>query len=342
MKILIIGGTRFMGPHVVRSLASAGHEVAVFHRGETPAELPGNVTEILGDRNNLRDFAGPIRAFAPEIVLDMMLLNELQAKELVKVTAGVARRLVVAGSCDVYLRYDLLRGVESGAPDSARVTEESELRRRLYPYRSEVADEKDLLYNYDKIPVERAVMSQERIEGTVLRLPVVYGPGDYRHRFYSYLRRMSDNRPAILIGASQAALKITRGYSENCAAAIALAVMNEKSAGRIYNVGELQPLPEREWIGRLAGITGWTGNIIELPEEDLPKHLHTDMQCRHHLDIDTSRLREELGFAEPVDSDEALRRTTGWELANPPEKDDFETEYAAEDVIIAAAGADRE
>jgi nucleoside-diphosphate-sugar epimerase len=37
MRILVIGGTRFMGPHIIGSLCAAGHEVSVFHRGQTRA-----------------------------------------------------------------------------------------------------------------------------------------------------------------------------------------------------------------------------------------------------------------------------------------------------------------
>lgn len=40
MRILIIGGTNFIGPPVVCQLGAMGHEVTVFHRGKTKAELP--------------------------------------------------------------------------------------------------------------------------------------------------------------------------------------------------------------------------------------------------------------------------------------------------------------
>jgi len=335
VRVLIIGGTRFMGPHIVRDLVSRGHEIAVFHRGETSSVLPDTVTELFGDRDRLQEFTGKIRGFEPKVVLDMMLLNEKQALTLVEVLSGVARRLVVASSCDVYWNYDLLRGVESGPVKSARVTEDSRLREKIYPYRNEVKDENDRLYNYDKILVERVVMAQSDPIGTALRLPVVYGPGDYRHRFYNYLRRMKDNRPAILIGEQHAQLRITRGYCENCAAAISLAVTEEEAAGRIYNIGEEQSLPERVWIEHLASIVGWQGEIITRPESDLPEHLKSDMQCCHHLDIDTGRVRSELGFKEPVSRETALRRTIDWELDNPPKQVSIETEYEAEDKIIA-------
>jgi nucleoside-diphosphate-sugar epimerase len=61
MRILVIGGTRFMGPHIIRSLCAAGHEVSVFHRGQTRAALPGEVKEILGNRDCLPEYASDFR-----------------------------------------------------------------------------------------------------------------------------------------------------------------------------------------------------------------------------------------------------------------------------------------
>ncbi|MFM9735660.1 NAD-dependent epimerase/dehydratase family protein, partial [Streptomyces niveiscabiei] len=88
--------------------------------------------------------------------------------------------------------------------------------------------------------------------GTVLRLPMVYGPGDRQHRLWSYLKRMDDRRPAILMGATQARWRTTRGYVENVAAAIALAVTDDRAAGRIYNVAELDAPEEAEWAQQIA------------------------------------------------------------------------------------------
>ena len=50
MRVLVIGGTNFIGPHVVRALLAAGHEVTVFNRGKTDADLPAAVTRLTGDR----------------------------------------------------------------------------------------------------------------------------------------------------------------------------------------------------------------------------------------------------------------------------------------------------
>ena len=56
MKILVIGGTNFIGPCVVRQLLKMGHEVTVFNRGQTQTELPEDVKWIKGDRHHLLEY----------------------------------------------------------------------------------------------------------------------------------------------------------------------------------------------------------------------------------------------------------------------------------------------
>jgi nucleoside-diphosphate-sugar epimerase len=330
----MIGGTRFIGPGVARRLAEAGHQVTLFHRGQTRASLPESIDHLLGDRDDLGDFASEIQRLNPEVVIDMMLLSEKQATDLMSVVSGVARRVVVISSCDVYQRYDLLRGVEEGPVEATRVTEDSPLRTKYYPYRDMVDDKNDRLYDYDKILAERVVISSRESRATVLRLPVVYGPNDYQHRFAAHLRRMLDNRPAILLEEGEAEWRITRGYSENCAEAIVAAATSDVAADRIYNVGEPGALAEEVWVSRIADIVGWSGEILRLPNTELPKHLQSDICSRHHLEVDTGRIRQELDFTEPVGPDEALRLTLAWERENLPENESLAAEYEAEDLVL--------
>jgi nucleoside-diphosphate-sugar epimerase len=92
--------------------------------------------------------------------------------------------------------------------------------------------------------VEEAVMDDPAIPGTVLRLPMVYGPGDPLHRFFPLLKRFADGRSFILLADDLAAWRGPRGYVENVAHAIALAATSDQAAGRIYNVCEEPTLSE--------------------------------------------------------------------------------------------------
>ena len=72
MRILIIGGTSFIGPHLVTQLQSAGHDVTVFHRGQTDNFHEGAAAKILGDRKNIDLSATALMGVAPNVVVDMI------------------------------------------------------------------------------------------------------------------------------------------------------------------------------------------------------------------------------------------------------------------------------
>jgi uncharacterized protein YbjT (DUF2867 family) len=101
MRILVIGGTRFLGPHAVRRLVQWGHDVTIFHRGQTETHLPDDVRHVHGDFGSFADHVDALRRLSPEIVLDMVPFREEDAQR-VKAFKGVARRVVVISSGDVH------------------------------------------------------------------------------------------------------------------------------------------------------------------------------------------------------------------------------------------------
>ncbi|NUN50794.1 MAG: NAD-dependent dehydratase [Candidatus Brocadiae bacterium] len=332
MRALVIGGTAFMGPHVVRGLAALGHEVAVFHRGKTPADLPSGAREILGDRRAIGESAPALRAFRPDVVVDMVLLSEDDVRGVHSVLGGVAGRLVAVSSVDAYRAYGVLIGVEGGEPEPAPLREEAPLRACRYPFRGKVPG-MDL---YDKVLVERAALGFAEMSATVLRLPMVHGPGDRQRRVREFLAPMDRGRKAILLDAAAAAWEGCRGYVENVAAAIVLAAVDARAAGRVYNVAEPVSRSQREWVAGIAAAAGWGGRTVELPAARLPERLRAGMNTAQSLAVDSSAIRRELGYREEVAWDEGLRRTVAWERAHPPAAPPPDSEADAEEDAILA------
>jgi len=234
----------------------------------------------------------------------------------VRALAGLATRLVVASSADVYRAFGLVQRIESGAPQPMPVGEDSPLRTTLYPYRTMQAD--DRTREYEKIDVEREAQSNRDLQATILRLPAVYGPGDYQHRLWPYLSRMLDSLPAIPIDEGLAGWRSTRGYVDDVVEALVLAAVHPAAAGRIYNVGERDTLTERAWIERIASAAGWSGRVVSVEPQHVPPSLRLPFDWQHHLVVDTTRIRRELGYAERIDPITAMTRTVKWERANPP------------------------
>jgi nucleoside-diphosphate-sugar epimerase len=335
MKVFVLGGTGFVGRHIVQRLHAGGHEVVVFHRGPTRCELPPAVHTILGDRQDLISFTGEVERFGPDVIIDVIPYTEAQARNVMQTFRGLARRIVALSSGDVYRNYDGLRRVGSEPPDPCPLAEDAPLRWNLYSYRTQASSPADWKFDYEKILVERVVLGDSDLPGTILRLPMVYGPGDSHRRLFSYLKRMDDGRSSILLPEGQAGWRWTRGYVENVAAGVAHAAVDERAAGRVYNVGEAKASTEAAWIRRIGRASGWDGEVVPLPAPLLPAGMVPDLDWRYGLETDTSLLRDQLGFVEPVAEDEALRRSVEWERQHPPEQVPPETfDYAAEDAAL--------
>jgi nucleoside-diphosphate-sugar epimerase len=338
MRLLVIGGTGFIGRHVVSALERDGHDVVVFHRG---VKSSGAAREIIGDRRRLSDHRAQLRLLQPDVVVDLVLSSGRQAREVVDVFRGAARRVVAVSSCDVYRACGVLHGSEPGPLEPVPLTESSALRTKLQTYPPDRIAMLQQVFGwlddeYDKIPVEREILADRELACTVLRLPMVYGPGDPLRRFLPIVKRVADGRRAILFEEKFAAWRGPRGYVENVAAAIALATTSERAAGRIYNVGEHDQPSEIEWARRIASAMQWTGQFVTLPRERMPPQLVMPGNTDQHWTISTARIREELGYAEPVAQDEAIRRTIAWERANPTESSPHAFDYWAEDQAAAA------
>jgi nucleoside-diphosphate-sugar epimerase len=340
MRILLVGGNGFIGRFVLAALQQQGHTLAVFHRGTRA--LPAGVEEIRGDRNQLSPSGQDLRHVAADVVIDVVISSASQAEELMNIFRGTARRVVMLSSIDVYRAVGISHGTENGPLQEVPLTEESDVRRRLHPYPAESLQHLRKIFawvtdDYDKIPAERVVMNDHKLPGTVLRLPMVYGPGDLLRRFYPVVKRIADGRRHIIFPETLAAWRSPRGYVENVAAAIALAATDDRSARRVYNVCEEPAFSELAWAQKIAAEMQWDGDFVVLPLERTPRHLLQPGNAAQHWTASSARIRQELGYREPVPIEEAIRRTIAWERENPPIGAPMaQFDYPAEDAALAA------
>ncbi len=281
MRVLIVGGTRFIGAHAARQFVEDGADVTVFHRGRTEGPLPASVRHIRDASAEYPIGRYPAGITGPDwdVVVHMVMMGEADARAAVETFRGRAGRLVMISSGDVYRAYGRLTRHEPGPPDPMPLTEEAPLRSVLYPYRSQAKSLGAYAYDYEKIVAETVVRETTDLPATILRLPKVYGPED------------NAGLDTIYAFASQPHWRWTHGHVDNVARAIVLAATHPVAGGRTYNVGE-EPTPTMgERLGRLP--------LREAPPAP-PFFYEQDIV------YDTRRIRAELGFAEVVDEMQAM------------------------------------
>lgn len=282
MRVLVVGGTRFIGAHAARQLAEAGAQVTVFHRGKSEAALPARIAHIrdpLAEYPILR-FPDAVRGRDWDVVVHMVMMGEADAQATADAFDGRIGRLVMISSGDVYRAYGRLTGHEPGPLEPVPLTESAPLRATFYPYRAMAGKLGNYAYDYEKILAER-VMQAARTPSVILRLPKVYGPED------------NANLATVYGFAGQPRWRWTHGHVDNVARAIVLAAMHPKAEG-IYNVGEAHTPTMGE---RLAHLPLSSEPAAPLP----PFNFAQDMVC------DTTRIRDALGFAEVVEAAAAMR-----------------------------------
>lgn len=336
MNILLIGGTGFIGRYVVERLVSAGHNVTVLHRGNTAPFLPHAAHQIRGDANRLGELRSDLGKIAPDVAVNFILSSARQTNEMMNTLSGVARRVVILSSMDVYRACGVLHETESGGLQELPLTEDSELRTQPAYTPQQMETGKKLFAwmddDYEKIAVERIALSDPSLPATVLRLPMIYGPGDHLHRFYPLIKRIKDGRKKILFEEDAGCWRASKGYVENVADAIVLATTSDAANGRIYNVAEEDTLTELKWADLVAKEMQWDGEFVLLPATRTPAHLRNPGNLKQHWVASSRRFRQEFGYREQITRVQAVQRTIEWELNHPPaDVPEALFNYAAED-----------
>jgi 2'-hydroxyisoflavone reductase len=180
LEILVLGGTGFIGPHLVRYAVSRGHKVTIFTRGQRNAELPASVERLVGDRNGKLD---SLKGRRWDVVIDDSATNPLwveQSTDLLKDSGAY----MFTSSTGVYYPY-LTRGLDENLA-----------------VRTEQKDPKDgsEAFGVNKAKCEAQVMKVFGNRGMVVRPTYIVGPGDTTDRFPYWPVRLSKGGEVLAPG----------------------------------------------------------------------------------------------------------------------------------------------
>jgi 2'-hydroxyisoflavone reductase len=179
LRILILGGTGFTGPHQVRYALSRGHQVTIFNRGRQPQAWPGHVEELIGDRNT-----GDLKALEGrewDVCIDNPTTLPFWVRDAGKVLKGKVKQYIFISTISVYA-------------SNAKPADESDPV-QVYVGADPMAEKvsNNSLYGPLKA-VSEAEARRQFGEGaaTVIRPGLIVGPGDETDRFSYWPVRLAN------------------------------------------------------------------------------------------------------------------------------------------------------
>jgi nucleoside-diphosphate-sugar epimerase len=292
VKVLIIGGTRFLGHELAWRMLAAGHELTLFNRGTLADTFGSRVERLRGDRKGpelARLLAG--RSF--DAAVDFAAYDGVDGRHAVEVLDGRVGHYLVISSGQVYL-------VREGRPSPAR---ETDYDGPLLPEPTDSFDKGQWDYGMGKRALEDALVeawSHRRFPSTRLRIPMVNGARDHFRRIERYLWRMLDGGPVLLPDGGTH--RVRHVYSGSVAAAIVSWLGREQTFGQAYNLAQDETPTLVELLRALGAALGAPDRLQAVPDAalraaGLDPLLLSPFSGRWMSFLDPSRAKAELGFA---------------------------------------------
>ncbi|HEX8696347.1 MAG TPA: NAD-dependent epimerase/dehydratase family protein [Longimicrobium sp.] len=219
MRLLVLGGTRFIGRHLVEMALARGDEVTLFNRGKTdPRAFPG-VEHVAGDR---AEGLGQLGARTFDAVIDTSGYVPAWVRRSVEATAATAGHYVFVSTISVY----------SAAP-RAGMDEDGP----LYDPDWTSTSWRGGAYGPMKVACE-TVVRERRPDAAIVRPGVVIGPGDYTDRFPYWVRRVGRGGEVLAPGDPA---RPVQGIDARDLAAFLLHAATERTSGTFNAVGPDRP-----------------------------------------------------------------------------------------------------
>lgn len=207
MRILIMGGTRFIGVYLTKILVEQGHEVVLFNRGNKPAPVEG-VKQIHGDRKDATQLKEKLSGQAFDAIFDNNGRELSDTQPLVEIFKDKVQHFVYMSSAGVYLQSDQMPHLEGDPVDPKS--------RHKGKHETE------------------AYLEAQGIPFTAIRPTYIYGPQNYNDLEAWFFDRIVHDRPILIPNSG---LFITQlGHCKDLARAMSLVLGNQQAIGQIYNV----------------------------------------------------------------------------------------------------------
>ena len=273
MRILIMGGTRFIGVSLTKILVSQGHEVVLFNRGNKPVPVEG-IEQIKGDRKDISQLEENLSSEDFDAVFDNNGRELSDTQPLVEIFKDKIKHFIYVSSAGVYLKTEQMPHYEGDAVDPKS--------RHKGKHETE------------------AYLSNAGISWTSIRPTYIYGPGNYNDLEAWFFDRIVRDKPILIPGDGTAMTQL--GHVDDLAGAMAAVLGNDKAKGQIYNVSGDRFVTFTGLAQLCAEAAGKTAQIIyyDPKQFDFGKRKAFPMRVQHFF-ADIHKAQDELNWKPKFD-----------------------------------------
>lgn len=249
MKVLVIGGTLFIGRLLVEELVKGGHDVTVLHR-KPKHDFGKRVDNIMADRNDGQAMKEALSTRRFEVVFD-------NAYDWERGTTAQQVEATVRACGDRISRYIFMSSVAAYG-DGLNHKESDPLAPDYHPdpYVRHKATTERLLFR---------MHSQTGLPLVTFRPPFVYGANTNYYREQFFWDRLRAGRPIIIPGDGHRLMQFA--YVNDVVQAMIRSMDEPRAAGEAFNIGDTKPLTQVEVVEKLAKVAGVDPTLVRVPRD---------------------------------------------------------------------------
>jgi nucleoside-diphosphate-sugar epimerase len=284
MSVIVLGGSVFVGRHLVDALVARGDAVAVLNRGQTASQLPDGVEHLTADRTDLDQLRTVLDGRSWDAVYD------------------VSGFVMAAGSGDIDSLVDLLDGRVGRYVFVSSIMAYDQSSVGRFPWTEDLPVNSDGATSYGgfKAATEQRLMERHRANGfpaTVIRPAAIYGPDNNIFDMETPMfLRLLQHRPILV---PHGGLVVgSYGHVDDLCDAMLVASTHDAAVGEVFNV-TTDSVDVNTYVRTLADIVGEEPDAVVVPDAMLgeitePVYSHL-FGVRHHAMLSTDKASRLLG-----------------------------------------------
>lgn len=198
MKLLILGGTMFVGRHLLETALARGHEVTLFNRGQHNADLYPEVEKIRGDRNV--DLA-PLRGRRWDAAIDTSGYLPYHVRAYAKLLSEVVEHYTYISTFNVYPE-PIMPGIDEDAPTLSFTPEQAQALEAIKVFDPNSPEARQFRGLYGSFKALSEQVAREVLPGRLLvvRAGLIVGPYDYHDSFTYWVHRIAQGKQVLAPG----------------------------------------------------------------------------------------------------------------------------------------------